>query len=199
MDENNVSLSNKQLEPLTEVATIGAGNGATAISKMLNQEVKFETPQLELIKVEMAEAGIGKKDDLVTMILSKLTGDLTGVVLFIFDPQTAVQIGGILTQNPDLKKSALNEMENIFLGNALKAIARFFGLPISHSIPAQATDMLGALVDPVISTLGEKSEEVLLIKVNFSINDLKFKAVFLTNPKSTTKVIIKLNNEFTKS
>jgi chemotaxis protein CheC len=182
-----------QLEPLKELATIGAGNGATAISKMLDQEVLFEPPEIDLLKVEDVEENISQQDEVVTGVLSQLTGGLTGVVLLIFNPQNAQQIENMLTENPELKISALNEMVNIFLGSALKAVVTFLGMSISHSVTSQATDMLGALIDPVISKLGEKSEEVLIIKVKLKTRDVIFKALFLTDPESTVKVLSKLN------
>ncbi len=184
------------LDQIKELATISVGNGVTALSKFVGEEIKVDVPSVNIVEVEKVLEHLGDIERVVTTILIKISGDATGVVLFIFDQQSTSILVTNLTkqfhQTGDLNQmslSALCEVANIVVGNALKAVDDFLHVPVVQSIPYSATDMIGSLLDPILSQMGEKSEKVLAIEMLISASEWNFQIVFLADPASTNKVL----------
>ena len=187
-------INEDQLGSFKEVIAIGAKDSTVALSKLTHLEVTADEPTLQIITLEEVPEVIGQKDVVKKVVLVKLSQGVEGVVLFLFDPQTAHSLVGTMNGDHALADSTLNEVVNIVLGSGLTAVADFLHLQIMPTAPTMAEDMLAAVIDPVIAELGASSENVLLIKTGYATADWKLQTYFLTDPKSSEMVLQKIMN-----
>ncbi|HSW66762.1 MAG TPA: chemotaxis protein CheC [Bacillota bacterium] len=188
------------IEPLREVTTIAAGNAATALSKLIGQDVDVVVPSVKLVAIEKVTQEVGDTAHVSSAALVKIQGDIQGVLLFTLDPldAEAVATGTIRTQirgdYVDQDQSVLKEMVNIVAGAALSAISKFLDLKLRPSVPDSTTDMLGAVLDPFMAEFGTQYEQVLILQEVFTLpheaQSLKMLAVI--DPPSTTKLLEQL-------
>ena len=198
-EPNNAS----KLEPLQEVATIAAGNAATALSKLIGQDVVVTVPTVRLAAVEKILSEAGETASVSAVALVKITGDAHGLMLFTLNPSDAqdVATGTIHQQTTsafaDQDQAVLKEMINIVSGAALNAIAKFLGLSLLPTVPASTTDMLGAVLDPFIAEFGASFEAVLLLQEVFTLpsNGMSLKFLAIIDPPSTDTMLQKINEK----
>jgi chemotaxis protein CheC len=193
----------EELAPLQEVATIAAGNAATALSKLIGQEIPVSLPSVRILPVEKVHEQLGPTNQLSTVALVRLKGDLTGLLIFSFAPDDArtaadrtnhEQTKGIFN---DEKQAVLREMTNIVAGAVLNAIGTFLNLELMQSVPDSATDMLGAVLDPFTAELGAAYDKVLVVEDVFTIPDQggSLKLIAIIDPPSTIVILEKLSNK----
>src|SRR2546422_54707 len=73
-----------QLDALKEVANIGAGHAATALSQLTNHRVMISVPEINIARLEEVPELIGNPQDVVAAVLMHMLGDLTGRTLLLF-------------------------------------------------------------------------------------------------------------------
>jgi len=76
-------LNELQLDAIREVASIGSGNAATALSSLLNQPIKISMPSVELMDYNKAVGILGGPETIAGGILVRLTGDMNGIILYL--------------------------------------------------------------------------------------------------------------------
>lgn len=133
-------LDAKQLDALREVANIGAGHAATALSQLTSRRILVEVPTVRVggLPEEASDGG----GDYATVRMQVL-GDVTGETLQVFPNHTARRIAGILTGSDggiaesfgEMERSALVEAGNIVAGAYLNALSDFMGMLLLMSVP----------------------------------------------------------------
>lgn len=196
-----------QIDQLKEIVNIGAGNAATAISQMLGKKIKMSVPEALVDRVEKIPPFAGDSKEVMTVILLKLTGDVSGMMMLMFCPSMALEIASLMTGNhekkvpilDELDRSALCEMGNIVAGASLSAFGRFLDLNITQSIPDTATDMLGSTLDAVLLDMGQTTEIMLALKVKIKIEEEKIaegRLFFMFCPEATTALLEAAKKKF---
>src|SRR5207247_11249951 len=84
-----------QIDALREVANIGAGHAATALSQLTNCRVMISVPQINIARLEEVPELLGDPQDVMAAVLMHMLGDLTGRTLLLF-PEAAGRKGGDL-------------------------------------------------------------------------------------------------------
>lgn len=164
-----------QLDVLKEVGNIGAGNAATALSKLLNRPVDMQVPLVNMLPFEEIIEVLGGSEQIVLTIFLRVTGDAPGNMFFILTKQSAKRLlkllAGIEVQNDEfyseMELSALNEIGNILAGSYLSSLADFTKLSMSPSVPSLAIDMLGAVISYGLIQYGEMGDRALFIDTKF--------------------------------
>ena len=85
-----------QLDALREVANIGAGHAATALSQMTNRTIMINVPEVNVRQLEDVADLLGRPDDVVAAVLMHMMGDLTGRTLVLISKPSALQLCDIL-------------------------------------------------------------------------------------------------------
>jgi len=160
-----------QMDALREVGNIGAGNSATALSQLLNRKIDMTLPSINIVPFRDIFSRIGG-EDLVVGIIVRVLGDTPGNILFVFEKETALGIIKDLTgenneQISEMGNSVLCEIGNIISGSYLNAISTLTNLAIMPSVPAVATDMLGAILSTTFIESGQYDDYVLDIETEF--------------------------------
>lgn len=170
-----------QLDAFREIGTIGAGNGATALSQLMNRKIGMSVPAIKILPFSEVPDEVGGPEILVTGIITTVEGAAPCNILFLFPVASAKFLADKLlggnTGNEetfsDMEKSALSELVNIVSGAYLNSLASFTGLRFTPSVPALAIDMAGAILDTVLAQIGIAGDRALLLQTEFNETEEK--------------------------
>ncbi|MEF3309759.1 chemotaxis protein CheC [Paenibacillus sp. GYB004] len=169
------SIADYQLDVLKEIGNIGAGNAATALSKLLDKPVDMQVPQVNMLPFEDIIEVLGGSEQIVLAIFLRVTGEAPGNMFFILTQSSAKlllqNLAGIEVEDEEqyseMELSALNEIGNILAGSYLSSLADFTKLSMSPSVPSLAIDMLGAVISYGLMQYGEMGDKALFIDTKF--------------------------------
>ncbi len=159
-----------QLDGLREVATVGAGHAATALSQLTSRRIMVRVPRMRMVTLEEVPGLVGDPDEKIAAVALQMLGDLTGHALQIFPGRTASRIAAILLGHDvvfpsgfgEIERSALMEVGNIVTGAYLNALSDFLGMLLLTSVPGLAIDAAGTVLTSGDFDLGAQVEEVVL-------------------------------------
>jgi len=92
-----------QRDALREVANIGAGHAATALSQLTNRTIMISVPEVNISRLEEVPEILGQADDVVAAVLMHMMGDLTGRTLVLFPDASAKVLCDILLRRDSRK------------------------------------------------------------------------------------------------
>ena len=189
-EEELAALSEAQLDVLREIGNVGAGNSATALSRLINYRIEMNVPHVALVPIEEVPEFVGGPELVVAGIFLRVYGKAPSNILFLIPRESAFALVDTLygrergaTSEFDLMdESALMEIGNILAGSYLNAFYSFTGISMLPSVPALAVDMAGAILNVVLVQLGELGDHALLIETNFVANDRSISGHFFLVP-----------------
>ncbi|NLH01660.1 MAG: hypothetical protein GX488_07170 [Clostridiales bacterium] len=86
---NYGDLSEMQLDALREIGNIGSGNAATALSAMLERAVNMAVPKIKVLDYNAVCEELGGPEQLLVGILFGMSGDVTGMIMFLLHKEFA--------------------------------------------------------------------------------------------------------------
>lgn len=189
-------LTPMQLDALSEVSNIGAGNAATALSQLLNKKVDMTVPSIKIVPFESVFSQINE-EDVVVGIIVRVLGDTPGNILFMFKKETALSIveslvGGKTDSIDEMGNSVLCEVGNIISSSYMNAISRFTNLVIMPSVPAVAYDMSGAILSTTFIESGQFDDNVMDFETEFiqdNSNKIGGHFYYIPMPGSLEKIL----------
>lgn len=153
-------LESLRRDGLREVATIGAGHAATALSQLTDRRIMISVPQVRRIEFGDLPRMVHGFGDHVAVVAMRMLGDLTGRSMLVFGERDAVRLCDLILRRPpgppralgELEQSGLKEVGNIVCSAYLTALSNFMGMMLLPSVPALTlgpTDAaVAATVDP---------------------------------------------------
>lgn len=190
----NENLKDIHFDILKEIGNIGAGNAATALAQLLNKRIDMNVPKVNILPINEIPEVFGNIEDLVVAVYMRLTGKITGNILFVLGEQDALKllnmlVGQAIDSLPELdemQKSAMLEIGNIITGSYISALSDFIKMPMIPSVPAISIDMLGAVLSTPLSEMFYKGDTALLIETKFMDKEdhLKGHFILIPDPKS---------------
>jgi chemotaxis protein CheC len=193
------ALDPSQLDAMREIANIGAGHAATALSQMTNRVIMIDVPEVSIIRLEDVGTVTGEADDVVAAVMMKVLGDVTGRTVQIFPGASAVKLIAIMTgeDEPEFPggfteehQATLKEIGNIIVGAYLNALSDFMGLLLIMSVPAIAIDMAGAIMTTSYLNFGEEQDHVLCVNTGMIMGDERIRGHFLLIPDGASLQIM---------
>lgn len=162
-----------QLDVLQEIGNIGAGNAATALSKLLNRKIEMKVPSVRVLSFEDMMEAAGGSETVVASVFLRLEGEAPGSMFFIlplnqaefFIHQVTDEVNFSFTHPPysEIALSALQEVGNILSGSYLSALSDFTGLTLVPSVPSLSIDMVGATISYGLIELSQMGDFAILI------------------------------------
>ena len=76
-----------KMDVLKEVGNIGAGNAATALSRLLNKPIDMAVPKVQLLPFEQIAESVGGSEQLVIAVFLRVEGDAPSNLFFIMSPE----------------------------------------------------------------------------------------------------------------
>jgi chemotaxis protein CheC len=195
-------LGPRQLDALKEVANIGAGHAATALSQMVNTRIMVDIPEIRIVKLEDVGELLGPPDEIVSAVMMQLLGDVTGRTVQIFPWRTAVQLTSVLMEHPaserpedfgEAEQSALREISNVLVGAYINALSEFMGLMLIMSPPSIAIDTAHAVLTTSYLNFGDHQDYVFAVNTRLGMDtNTDLGAHFLLLPDhASLKVILR--------
>ncbi len=167
-----------QIDALREVANIGAGHAATALSQMTSRRIGVNVPEIRIVRLEDVPELVGDAESPVAAVLMQTLGDAPGRTVQIFPASSASRIAGILLNREqvdfpkgfgELEQSVLKEVANILVGAYLSALSDFLGMVLIMSVPALAIDQAGAILSSAYLNFGDEADYVLCIDTQLTV------------------------------
>jgi chemotaxis protein CheC len=193
------SLDADQLDAMREIANIGAGHAATALSQMTNRAIMINVPEVSIIKLEEVDRILGEPDEVVAAVMMKVLGDVTGRTVQIFPGSSAAKLTGIVLGTPapafpdgfdELHRSALTEVANIIVGAHINALSEFMGMLLIMSAPAIAIDMAGAVMATSYINFGDTKDYVVCVNTVMTMDQERIRAHLMLIPDDASLQVI---------
>lgn len=192
-------LSSMKLDILREIGNIGAGNATTALSVMLNSNLRMEIPIVKFLDFNDIPEMVGGPDTIVAAVLTHFTGELKGMTLFILELEEAKNLAGTMlsktydddfVQFDHMDKSALKEVGNILMSSYISSIGTLTNMQLRTEPPAICVDMAAAVLSLPISELGQIGDKALIIDSKFLDNDRPINGflMFVTDEESSERI-----------
>jgi chemotaxis protein CheC len=169
-----------QLDALREVANIGAGHAATALSQMTGCTIMINVPTLNVSSVEEFPSEVESAEEPVAVVLMNMLGDLTGRTLLVFPRPTSLRMAelmlrrqkGSTTELGELERSAIKEAGNILSAAYMNALSDFMGMVLLPSPPSLAIDMSAAVLTTAYLQFGSDKDFVFCVESEFYMKEL---------------------------
>ncbi|HEU4698080.1 MAG TPA: chemotaxis protein CheC [Gemmatimonadales bacterium] len=166
-----------QLDALREVANIGAGHAATALSQMTNRTIMISVPEVNVRPLEDVAELFGPSDTVIAAVLMHMMGDLTGRTLLMFPQQSARTLCDILFRRASgttegfgpMEQSGLKEVGNILVSAYMTALSDFMGMMLVPSVPSLVVDLSGAILTTTYLNFGHDRDYVFCVETSFSV------------------------------
>lgn len=182
--DNYAGLDIFKLDVLQEVGNIGAGNAATALSKMLNAKINVTIPNVRILKFDEISEALGGSEIIAMGVSIDLIDDMHGRLLQIIQKSFVEKILNAfyhkqvedLRHLDEMDQSVISEVGNITTAAYANALSVLSGMRINITPPKQFTDEVGKLLHIPSAEIDEYGGKVLFIDVNFSIEEQEFKS-----------------------
>ena len=170
-------LSPQQLDALREVANIGAGHAATALSQMTGSTIMISVPLITIAKLEDVPPQISGPEEPVAAVLMNMMGDLTGRTLVLFPEGSARNLCDILLRKPigttgelgAMEQSGIKEAGNILASAYLNALSDFMGMMLVPSVPSLVVDLSAAVLTSAYLNFGHERDFVFCVDTSFRV------------------------------
>ena len=94
------TLTPLHLDALREVANIGAGHAATALSQMTDKTILISVPTINIARLEELPPQLAEAEEPVAAVLMSMLGDLSGRTLLVFPHRTARRLAELMLRRP---------------------------------------------------------------------------------------------------
>ncbi|MDD4503663.1 MAG: chemotaxis protein CheC [Clostridiaceae bacterium] len=182
-------LNSLQIDVLKEIGNIGAGNAATALSKMISKRIDMDVPKVNILEFKNVAELVGGPEVEVIGIYFKVDGDITGSIMVLLDKKSAKMLTNLLMSRNDqgeeldeMDFSALQEVGNILSGSYLSSLSTLTNLNLTMSVPSLAMDMAGAILSVPVILFGQVGDRVMLIETDFNEGTYNVKSNFFLIP-----------------
>lgn len=170
------TMSQSAIDAMREVANIGAGHAATALSQITGQRIMISVPRINITTLDNIPNTIGGAEEPVAAVAIRVDGDLTGVTLLVFPQPIALRVAGLMMGKRiealgEIEQSALKEAGNILSGAYLNALAEFLQMRILNSPPILAVDMSDAVLSSTYLEASEGAEYVFCVESEFQLQN----------------------------
>ncbi len=199
-DNQELNLTEAQIDALKEVGNIGAGHAATALSQLIKKKIMISVPEVKVINLNEIPDLIGNSQSLVAGIVMNVLGDITAKILLLLTREGALSLADMLLQKKpgttkvlsEMANSAIKETGNILSGAYMNALNEFLGLLLLPSVPNLVFDVAGAILSAVSEGFEGISSKILSIETEFSeTNEKVIKGYLLLIPDiPSVKVIL---------
>src|SRR5687767_13470360 len=186
-------LSAERMDALKEVANIGAGHAATALSLMTGARIMIDVPTVNVAPLDELIPGIADNDSQIVSVVMDMHGSLTGHTLLALPLVTGRRLADLMLRRERrpggrldmLEESALKEAGNILGGAYITALSEFLELTLLPSPPR----LLVGTTSVVMAAHKEQASSAAAaccVETEFSFEEIgeRFRGFFLLLPDS---------------
>ena len=177
------------LEGLHELFSSATHDASAAMCSWTNGLINVALNDVREIPLEEVSTELNIDDDLLTMVVLTLRGELGGTLILVFDDVNGRQLAASLLRRevaitPDwteLEKSALTETGNILGCAYINALTRLLGKDVVPSPPYFIQDYGISVIEQAIMEQAQTTNSMLLCDIRFQRRDedLAWRVVFV--------------------
>lgn len=175
------TLSALQVDALREVANMGAGHAATALSQMTGGTIMISVPQLQIAPLASVGPTLAPDEQPVAAVVMDMLGDLTGRTLLVFPKPAVLRLAELMLRRPagssvalgELERSAVQEASNILSGAYLNALSDFMGMVLLPSPPVLAIERVASVVSHEFLRLDPEADLVFVVETEFIMQEAR--------------------------
>lgn len=186
------TFSPQRLDALKEVASIGAGHAATALSLMTGARIMIDVPMVNVGNLSELVPGIALPDAAMVSVTMDMHGSMNGQTLLALPVVTGRRLADLMlrrerrqgTHSFDmLEESALKEAGNILGGAYMTALSDFLGMQLMPSPPRFRTGTTRQILD-ACDAASAPDVAVCCVETEFSFEEIgeRFRGFFLLLP-----------------
>jgi len=189
-----MKLNEVELDALTEVFNVGAGQAADALSQLAGATVRLNVPRVEMLsKQHLGDALCQQGAERICAVRQEFMGVLNTEAVLMFPVQQSLQlvqmmVGGNvpLEQLGEMEQEALAEIGNILLNSVVSGVADVLNIQFEGSLPLVEIGPVG----DVLGGEADLGELVLSLQIDFAIESLEIHGylVFLLDVDSVSSL-----------
>jgi chemotaxis protein CheC len=165
---------------------------ARGLSGMVGKDITNGSPRVESVPVTQVAMRAGDPETATVGVYLKLESDLRGWAVLILpltqalnlvDLMMSVPLGTAINLGP-AERSALGEAGNVMVSYFLNALAALAGTPnpLRPSSPAVVVDMMGVILNLMVTPAAASSDDLLIIETVFKDTAQALQARFWLSP-----------------
>jgi len=138
---NMITLTELELDMLTEMFNLGVGNAASSLSAMVKQEIKLSVPRIEFLSVVELADELGS-DSTICSVSQRLSGPFSAQSMLLFPEENSLNIVRQLLGEdlPDetveeLQQEAFSEIGNVVLNACIGSFAEAIDAEFKIGLP----------------------------------------------------------------
>ncbi|HUQ88593.1 MAG TPA: hypothetical protein VM096_13610 [Vicinamibacterales bacterium] len=173
-----MELNTVQHDALVELLNIGFGRAGASLSKLTQQRVLLEVPQVAIHPITHLNQSLGKLvNERVASVHQVFSGPVAGDALLLLDPIAAATLTELLTDVPPLSldldpssREVFTEVGNIVLNACLGTFGNMLEVPVSFSVPDVDVTDVRDVIDRMLET-GDALRYALVITAGFRLRE----------------------------
>ncbi|WP_205853715.1 chemotaxis protein CheX [Phenylobacterium deserti] len=197
MPSKLLSLSELELDALTELINIGVSRAAASLATMCHEPVTLTVPAISTVTPEQASEMIGgARVGKVVAVEQAYVGDVSGRALLIFPEDNSLELaravaGDAEPEAADMASEAVLETGNVVLQTCLSAIANLLQRNLQIATPKLVEGRARELFPRV------SQDAVLFVYINFSLRGRRIRGyIALLMDLAALKALKRLVSEF---
>ena len=171
-----MELNTVQHDALVELLNIGFGRAGASLSKLTQQRVLLEVPQVAIHPITHLNQSLGKLvDERVASVHQVFSGPVAGDALLLLDPIAAATLTELLTDVPPLSmdldpssREVFTEVGNIVLNACIGTFGNMLDVPVSFSVPDVDVTNVHTVIDRMLES-GDALRYALVVTAGFRL------------------------------
>jgi chemotaxis protein CheC len=171
-------MSHARLDALREVANIGAGHAATALSTLTGTRIMISVPMVNVVPPGEFVPELAPDVEVVAVQMG-MSGNISGRTIFLLAVPAALRLAermlrrsrGTSPSLGKLEQSALNEAGNILAGAYLTALSEFLGMSLMLSPPSLTTGDTAQAIDAFGDHAPRAESPILCVETEFFLEE----------------------------
>jgi chemotaxis protein CheC len=183
------------IDILTELGSMGAGNATVALSQIIHEPIKIEVPKMHLSPPHLVPGIYDKHDTVVTAIFMQLRGEADCDIMLIFEAQEATKIADLMARStdcekPEIEQSAIEELGSIMIGSFLSAMGDFTSSELIPSPPIVICDCFDAVIDSLLLKQALCSDLAVIFDARFKRSNSSAEGFLITFPSAKLRQML---------
>jgi len=167
-----ITLTELELDMLTEMFNLGVGKAASSLSTMVKQEIKLSVPKIEFLSVVELADELGS-DSTICSVSQRLSGPFSAQSMLLFPEENSLNIVRQLLGEdlPDetveeLQQEAFSEIGNVVLNACIGSFADALGAEFKIDLP------LFEMSKPLdlLNVADNKNETALFLRIDLTLS-----------------------------
>lgn len=171
-------LTTARLDALREVANIGAGHAATALSTLTASLIMISVPRINVVPPGEFIPEVSPDEEVVAVQMS-MSGDIAGGTVFVLPTDAGVRLAERMLQRKrhsskmlgELEQSALKEAGNILAGAYLTALSDFLAMRLMLSPPTLDTGKNATVLASIRTREPDAAAPILCVETEFFMEE----------------------------